>query len=870
MPTYNITSPIVDDPSGAMQLNGTTDYASKAVTTYGSTHTAGSVAGWVKTTASSGDLVIFAVADTATANEAFFFQVDSTNGKLAVGTIIGGTANEVRGSTTINDDEWYYVTATTDGTAWSLYVDGVPETLTVTTGSNDGSWWFDLTGADNVTLGALVQNTTSGYYTSGLDEVAIWDYQISGDEVYDHYSEGLSSYATDNTTTIPALSATVTTYAPSSESTEHHFSGLPAIILAAATTPPGAETTTNPRSSIATINAVPTNYAPESATTGTVSSAIASTASTLTVRAPLAYTDTPGGCLAVTIAIGGTDVTSSVAGAIRVEEEERSSSIAEFNCLLGTTIAARASVVIDIYDGTSTRRLFTGIVAERVPQVDQGIISVLATTDLQGKVRALTRPQIKSLIGGYWHPAISDERGDEWEFCQEVLDTVPRDLHVNRNGTLTMCDWTVADTVTITDADRVAGSMRGSIAQTSNIVNRNVVTVQHRYTRRKLRKATIVWSQSTAPTGHQGEGNTTPGWPLPDEDMARSFVEGLGWSSFNVSFDRPWDDVDISDEHYFPIAGKPGYHRVVDNDPIHLSPLVTDYHETLITGFSAQVYQTWDQTILNNYSIDVKSSSSIAAIGEFAVTEEWTAEEPEPDEIADAPVSATAGQPVLGVGTVNLFGGATLPNGDQYIDFTGDADMDGLMQAAVARASTEILSSHRQHTEEFTCPYAHDYRLDRRGSVTGMITCAGKIKAIRTLIDPQAGLATQDISLAISGMDAQGVDAEQPYQVPETPANDPETSISYNLDLSTQIGGFETSPQKPELAEGQAAYFTDYFWQREAPELYLVESYGRSFEGAMLSIADADVDDREQTIPLTVIVDVPVDPYEINATGDCP
>ena len=95
MPTYSQTGAVNTDD--AVLINGTSDYASKAVAAYRTSDTAGTVTAWVKTTESTTTGTIFSVADTATTTESFFVQIDAA-GYLNVGTTIGGTTTQVRGS----------------------------------------------------------------------------------------------------------------------------------------------------------------------------------------------------------------------------------------------------------------------------------------------------------------------------------------------------------------------------------------------------------------------------------------------------------------------------------------------------------------------------------------------------------------------------------------------------------------------------------------------------------------------------------------------------------------------------------------------------------------------------------------------------
>jgi hypothetical protein len=145
------------------------------------------------------------------------------------------------------------------------------------------------------------------------------------------------------------------------------------------------------------------------------------------------------------------------------------------------------------------------------------------------------------------------------------------------------------------------------------------------------------------------------------------------------------------------------------------------------------------------------------------------------------------------------------------------------------------------------------------------------VRQIRTLIDPGKGLATQTLSVAISGIDGQGIDPPIPY-LPVPPAvNDPLTVVT-PIVLQTFVGGSLSA--EPEPAESgyfvNQKYETISTWRGNESDLNTpIEYYRRGFKIITPPIHGGDVDDLEQQIQETVLVSVPVDPYSVNFSGAC-
>lgn len=120
----------------------------------------------------------FASSDEASATRFVALQYDNTSGNLRIVQQNADTNDIVRGSTTVAADTWYVVEYSSTGTAYGIRLDNVAETLTVVAGADNGDWFGDVTGLDNVTMGAGIQVVAGapiGVLDGDIAELLVYD-----------------------------------------------------------------------------------------------------------------------------------------------------------------------------------------------------------------------------------------------------------------------------------------------------------------------------------------------------------------------------------------------------------------------------------------------------------------------------------------------------------------------------------------------------------------------------------------------------------------------------------------------------------------------------------------------------------------------
>jgi large repetitive protein len=144
---------------------------------------------WVKTTSTSGGKIIgFDASRTGNSGTTDKNLYMTSNGRIAFGTNAGSIATVVS-TASYNDGQWHHVAATLDSSGQKLYVDGalVGSRSTNTAGTSSGYW---RVGGGN--LSGWTSQPSSSYLNATIDEVAIYYYALSAQQVARHRALGIA------------------------------------------------------------------------------------------------------------------------------------------------------------------------------------------------------------------------------------------------------------------------------------------------------------------------------------------------------------------------------------------------------------------------------------------------------------------------------------------------------------------------------------------------------------------------------------------------------------------------------------------------------------------------------------------------------
>src|SRR5439155_23355492 len=119
----------------------------------------------------------------------YFLGIDSTSGKLVADFEDTATSanHPVSGTTAIAaDSTWHHVAATYDGSSWRVYVDGALQTTLAVAGNvtpRFDSIQHAAIGSALNSTGVVTSGQTKGLFNGAIDEVRIWNYARSAQQI---------------------------------------------------------------------------------------------------------------------------------------------------------------------------------------------------------------------------------------------------------------------------------------------------------------------------------------------------------------------------------------------------------------------------------------------------------------------------------------------------------------------------------------------------------------------------------------------------------------------------------------------------------------------------------------------------------------
>lgn len=137
-----------------------------------------SFAGWFRHAATTSGLTFYAEGNRSNSTTHFLFSTGPTSGKASIILRRDNATqpiNSVSFATTVFDGTWHHVGYAQDGAGnWQCYVDGAADATA------HGAFATGTTTVNDVCIGALRGNTTSGQFTSGqCAHVATWARQLA-------------------------------------------------------------------------------------------------------------------------------------------------------------------------------------------------------------------------------------------------------------------------------------------------------------------------------------------------------------------------------------------------------------------------------------------------------------------------------------------------------------------------------------------------------------------------------------------------------------------------------------------------------------------------------------------------------------------
>lgn len=175
----SINSDRYDNPSGAYSFDGNTSIVLSNSSSLNITSNI-SIASWVKIPAGNGAVILRGY-DTGNsfAGYGFAIGIGCSTGKLSFWS--GDQGSWVCSSSIVSDDSWHHVAITTDGVNASFYIDGNLDTTIPC--SNPNSYQGDRL------IGNYQTSTAGSYFYGAIDELKLYNRNLSGAEISTLYSQ---------------------------------------------------------------------------------------------------------------------------------------------------------------------------------------------------------------------------------------------------------------------------------------------------------------------------------------------------------------------------------------------------------------------------------------------------------------------------------------------------------------------------------------------------------------------------------------------------------------------------------------------------------------------------------------------------------
>jgi len=480
------------------------------------------------------------------------------------------------------------------------------------------------------------------------------------------------------------------------------------------------------------------------------------------------------------ILLNAVDVTALTALGATVVENERSSFLADFlyypdTGSQDTDALTLQTVQIDVDVGSGWETIFSGKVIRGVWSPKDRRYAVRASTRIQEYFRNLgsTTAVLSALTGAYYSEALFGEPPEDlWEYAQLCMQTLEKDVYIDRTGTLTLVDWAAADPADYTlDGTNVhnEGAFAFDRPDADELINQVIVEYQYRVQRFKVRSYSISWSAWSNNTSIDSWCDWAIGelsryqFYLPNREVVEGPLTGGSW---HVPGPINFTGHPESGSNYCGV-----------NDWVWVN---NDFNSA--TYAASTGYRAFTQSIWETYTLTFNATAAQTLYGD-TVTENRSAAR-DVDSDPSWPPEKAVSQDGWGTDTI----------GDQYEDQDDETaranDLDTIYYYARAR----IRGAQRGHLLTVQTDLRPDIDLSATVQVnTYGIDATGKVARLRYVL---TAAPRTEVTIAISRGNNGSIDAWSTPSRPDTsPTHDaPASSAS----LTTYVGNWSGAAAAPD------------------------------------------------------------------------
>lgn len=200
-PTLESTGLLVGDVDTAVAFNGVNEHIEGSIAGFRSNDSEGTIVVIFNTSLLDTAQSIFGSADNANDGN-YYYTYLRPDGKIVINVEINDVYNGIRTVNTFNDGDTHLAIITSDGSSWKIYVDGIEQEIEINGGINNGDWFGDVSNRDYFNIGTMHYNSDSfaSYFNGTIDEVSIFDYALTQDQVTRLYNTSLKPQLPISTT----------------------------------------------------------------------------------------------------------------------------------------------------------------------------------------------------------------------------------------------------------------------------------------------------------------------------------------------------------------------------------------------------------------------------------------------------------------------------------------------------------------------------------------------------------------------------------------------------------------------------------------------------------------------------------------------
>lgn len=543
------------------------------------------------------------------------------------------------------------------------------------------------------------------------------------------------------------------------------------------------------------------------------------------------------------VMLDGVDVSAQTVGEIVIQHADNEARTMQFSfrpatvlqpmSIIGRRVQAYFAQLGDSGEALAAQLMFTGILETPTINMQSGVISCSCHDQMQEIFANTPRAWIDANVGGRWREEVSGEAADNFDYLEARRLSVPVSIALDVQQQPVVLPWRDGLAAeTIQAADMLDNTLSVDLPSRDELRTRITCRLQYRFER--LRGRAVVAQYANGLQFYIGAGALEASKLWLTTAMVKQSVEGLrGWTVESLAIENPTPGT-------YDRGPAPG-------DGVYvISPSVAP---DLALGFEAKCSTRWQQTVTQDYTVDVVLPSLEASIGR--VVEEIGATFDVPFDVRDWGTDDTV-LPVLTLPTVGDVVQEWKPVGQQ------DADRDEVLRTLLDQAWVKLWDSSRSGRVRFALPLRPNLWLNNFVTVaTASLNASGKVVEIEHRMDPETGEAITTAAIAVGLPGATGASLPT-WTLPATPAIDdtrpPET---YSFEIGTFVGGDGASVPFDE--ETMIGFSTN----QESPDLIATNFYPHQLSIRAPDVEALDRDPLELEAVVEIATSIPTDLLEL-------